>query len=399
MREKKPVASAGSAPEPAASSEPARFNTAEGGALDQVRGPFTFPNVTMRVMPLLANERTLQSFCDDYLNSGVKTAFEYVEGSDWQLKAPPLEAGHGLPCNMFRAWGRYVYMITTSYEEMSSDMNVGWWARRHVAFAFPVKWYRYSPKGEWVLMSSALVTPYSFADSGPAVTTGREMQGRPVVRAKIESPPSSWLDEAGPVRSRELLRLTTGVYPALNVDQKLEKRLLLEITGRDVLPADNEERWSQLASGWGERLVQELQRKRNPTYRPVGRNGLDTIQALALEILSGRRPINHLSLKQFRDAEDPKRACYQAVTLSPETLEHVYDLREIDERLHVAIHRYPSQPIVEALGLEVKWTDAKKSSVIEYLQPIRPFWLRAKVRADLGEDIFWRAGRIGRAHV
>ena len=43
--------------------------------------------------------------------------------------------------------------------------------------------------------------------------------------------------------------------------------------------------------------------------------------------------------------EHPEEACYQAITCQEQIIEHVYDCREIDDLVHVALHRYPTLPI------------------------------------------------------
>src|SRR5262249_29772101 len=95
-----------------------RYNTTLGTSLD-LTGPFDFPNTTLRVLPLLANEDSLNRFLQKYLNKELAPAGQ-----------------------RFEAWGRYVYLVATSYEEMASDSNnVGAWADNDVVFYVPVRWY------------------------------------------------------------------------------------------------------------------------------------------------------------------------------------------------------------------------------------------------------------------
>jgi len=67
-----------------------------------------------------------------------------------------------------------------------------------------------------------------------------------------------------------------------------------------------------------------------------------------------------------------------------------YDLREIEDTIHVGIHRYPSLPIVEKLGLKVKCTRTGAQAV-DVLQPVRPFWMRVGLKDYLGQNLCWRA--------
>ncbi len=353
------------------------YNTARGGATEAVTGPFYFPNVTQRVLPLLATHEKLRSFCEEYLDN------DFV---------------------VFEPWGAYVYLIVTTFEEMASETyNVGWWASRQVTFSFPVRWYKRKdlrggpviPKRaeeEFELVGTGLVSPFAFTDSDLGATTGREVQGLPMVKAAIESPESSWLEDSGPARMSDLLRLSTNVYPGFNAGQKTQDELLLKITTRNNIPENDDLAWRKVAGEWGERLYAELEERLY--LRTVWAEQFDNLRALSIELLRGEggQPINEVSLRQFRDIDDPESACYQAITVTRTTIEDLHELREIEDPLHVAIHRYPNQPLVKLLGLRVKSTDASGSSVVDYLEPIRPFWMKVAMRVNLGEDIFWRAG-------
>jgi hypothetical protein len=118
---------------------------------------------------------------------------------------------------------------------------------------------------------------------------------------------------------------------------------------------------------------------------------LGQLRSASMEVLFRCTPINHIAFKQFRDAKEPDTACFQALNVYPEEIDRIHDMRPIDEVLHVAVHRYPTAPIVDLFGLDVKWTDVSKGQPVDYLQAIRPFWMKADVSADLGRDVRWRA--------
>ncbi len=352
--------------EPEAAGRKHPYNTARGAATQAIAGPFRFPNVTQRVLPLLADWFRLERFCAEYLDN------DY---------------------SFFEPWGSYVYLNVMTFEEMSSETyNVGWWAHRLVRFSFPVKWFhrRGRERQQSDLLGVAMVTPFAYTDSDLGATTGREVQGLPMVKAAILSPRSSWLEDSGPARRSEMLQLRTKVFAGLHAGQEMQERLLLEVTRRDVLPSHDDSAWKSLVATWGERLYAELYTR--SSVRAEHPERFDAVKALALELLRGdAEPFNEISLRQFRDVEEPERACYQSITLTRTTIEELFELAEIEDRMHVAIHRYPTQPIVETLGLRIKRTDASGGSVVDYLQPMRPFWARLALRMDLGEDVFWRA--------
>jgi hypothetical protein len=426
---------------------PHLYNTAEGSAVQQVYGPFEFPNATVRVLPLMADWNKLRRFTDAYLNFPAtdeppsEERQTQVHSDEW-LKIWPSEEDrwpkgskkptdvpaylHGLPMtgptasgNLFIPWGRYVYMTVTSYEEIASELNIGWWARRRVTFSYPVKWYQWTEKdpdghdvsikapgrsrgkdreitGYWALKSFGVVSPFMYVDTTTAATVGREMQGWTVAEAEIECPPTEWLLDASGTHGTNLLSLRTDVMAALNANQQTEQELLVEVTSRDPVPRTDEEAWREIAAKWGERQVVEAEAKAREAFQTPAhdwdpRRRLTWLKSTAMEVLFRGAPINHIALKQFRDAEDPNEACLQALNIYPEEIDRIHDLRPIDDTLHVAVHRYPTAPIVELFGLDVKWTDTGRGQPIDYLQVIRPFWMRADVKAHLGRDVVWRA--------
>jgi hypothetical protein len=265
----------------------------------------------------------------------------------------------------------------------SSSNNIGWWAEREVTFAVPVKVY----KGD-ALISLALLTPFVYANSGRAVISDREVNGRPAVAATIDAPPDVWLTRSGPVAERSMLRLATETFPALNLGQRAERRTLLEIDERPILPYNADVEWRMVAETWGVQMAEELERK---TYEAATRReDVANAKALALELLAYRLPFNWVILKQHRDAAHIDRACYQAVVRTARSITHIYDAREIETNVHVRVHKSSGHPIVETLGLAVKSVDSIGGCVVQNLQPWRPFWMRIAIEENLGEVIAWR---------
>lgn len=353
-----------------------RYNTTLAGADQTVTGPFRFANVTLRVLPLLADPDRLRVFCDAYLNH------EHAR------------------CGYFEPWGRYVYVIATHFGPVTSETNdVGWWARRNVVVTVPVlrRAHRGGP-----IWSAGMVSPYYFADSDIAVITDREVNGIPALKGSIVSPPDSWMGDSGPLAERQLLRLETSIFPALNIGQSAQKRLLMEIVAGDALVAEDVAGWRTVRDCWGERIIEELKRK--TAIAGSCNVELKNATALALEIMANRKPINQIALKQFRDVGQPDLACYQSIVQSGIEIEILDDLREIETPIHLRIHSYPSIPIARKLGLVVKHRSSRKSPIggrawqgalVDYFQPVRPFWMRAVLRTANGKDLVWRS-HLGR---
>ena len=352
------------------------FNAARGAALQAIPGPFEYPDVTARVFPLLADKTRLWELCHRYLTS---TLDDRVLDEDDMT---------------FEPFGTYVYLTVTSFGDQRGAMwseknNIGAWKDREVKFHVPVKWYR---KGEerLELLSVASISPFSFANTNAHVDSDREITGRRTEKATIETPAGSWLEESGPAADATWLTLCTEVLPALGVGQKAVERTLLEIVNRDVLPPEDITGWRHVAEQWGWTMVKELRRKTD-LRRKHEKEFLD-LKAASLGILTSRARFNEVVLRQCRDSQDPFHACFQALLLERSEVREIYDVREIEEKVHIAVHLYPSHPIVETLGLRCKKVSSTGASVVQYLQPVRPFWVRFGMAKALARNVARREG-------
>lgn len=365
------------------------YNTSIGSATQPVVGPFHMPDVTLQIFPLLADNGKLTELVDQYFMQSNASPHESQEGtledSKDKSKSPQLT---------FKPAGNYVYMIVQvtgdEYGTMwSANNNIGWWNNKSVLFCVPVKRYR-----NGCFDGLAMITPYGFADSGRATATDREVNGRHTLNADIDSPANSWLKESGPIHSRELLNLKTEVFEAVGYGEPATRESLLKLDTADLLSDDDTLGWTKLVEDWAPVLLSELKRKvqikadidsaATAKGQPVD---MDLLSSLALQVLVNDIPIHWLTLKQYRDAEDPKYACYQALVQTQRTINKIYDLREIHEPVHVYLQRFPSLPIAEVLGLKLKSVMSQGGEVWQIVQPIRPFWMRVSLREDLGEVI------------
>ncbi len=344
------------------------YNDTLGAATQPVVGPFHFPDVTVQVYPLLADQARLNDFVDGYLN---------------KLFKPPRD---GKPKMKFETMGAYAYLIVNVIGDKrgtmwSSNNNIGWWAEREVSFCIPVKWYDEHDK----LISLAMIEPFVYANKDRAVITDREVNGRNSVVATIDSPNDVWMSPDGPASERRLLHVATQIFPALNLGQRAEERKLIEIDQCDVLPPEDKEGWRGIAATWGRFLVDDLKRK---TWLASAQSRqLEDAKALALEILAHGAPMNRITLKQYRDADEVDHACYQALVHTQRAITRVYDIREIQDRVHVRLHQVAGHPIAQVLGLKIKSVHSAAGNVVDILQPIRPFWMHIAMKEELGSII------------
>jgi len=327
--------------------QPDAYNTALGAATLPISGPLHFPDLTVQVYPLRADPEILAQFV-------TWSWTRLFEGGD---ERPKLE---------LELVGAFVYLIVETVGSEHGRMwsgteNIGQWKEREVSFAIPVRW-----KLDGELVGLAMIEPLIFTDKPRAVATDREVIGRNSFMALIDSPPDVWAAPGGPQAPRNLVRVSTESFVELGygLESKSQTLIAIDEGGAPARPRAEDRARKDRALG----------------------GAVEAVQAMALEILARGAPLNRLSLKQYRDAADFDRACYQAVVHSQRRIERVHAIGEIAPTPRIALHRLASYPIVEMLGLRVRQTHSG-TSVVDELEPVRPFWLRASVGEDLGRVV------------
>lgn len=373
------------------------FNTSVASAVDDaVTGPFQFTGTTIRVLPLLAKRAKLQDFLDKtYINDQLlpgavskdRTTRKNFRLALWSR--PPSQVNEGPPIGGDHA---YVYVTATSFGGVTSKTNdVGDWAKYELSFLIPVKFECQSEGGKWEVQGVGLVPAYSFVDDSAAAVARTEVQGIPTLRANFKRPENVWLQEGeANFGSRQtVLRVDSEVFTAFHVGQQAVIEPILEISARD--DGSTAGQWDSQVNPatWAELQRLELGTKNGAAV--VNPEKYNLVRSLALEILGNRVPIALYTLKQFPDVADPGKACYQALVRVSRVFDEVFDCREIEETLRVCIHDFPSLSLVDKLGI-VANTVGQGAGVTYEAHAIRPFYIRATVREELGEQLLSRSG-------
>ncbi|MGP1676449.1 MAG: hypothetical protein ACTS6J_04750 [Burkholderiales bacterium] len=358
--------------------ESALFNSTLGGAVDAVSGPFQFSEMTMRVLPLLAEKEKLRAFLHNYLNTPLQDAdlhFSLWAASDEEA---PSHA--------------HVYLTASNFEDVTSTTNnVGDWAKYELTFLIPVI-KEEKVDGKWQTTGVGLFPAFSYVDNIMAAVARSEVLGIPTNMAEFEQPGNSWMCTGGAFAGAEqmLLRVKSQVLPAVAVGTKTSMETIVEISKRDPLGGLAKDEWRVVADRWSAILRAEQKRKKD-TKLAYGQQMTEACR-LGLSLLQNEFPFAIYTLKQFRDVTDPDKACYQSIACIPRTIKDVLDLREVEEPLTLVVHEFPTQPIVSLLGL-VGFTAASDSSGIAYaMQPLRPFVIRMTMQEGLGEYLLARSG-------
>ncbi len=402
-----PATSATAATSPPEPSAP-RFYPALSSAIESITGPFRFSGTTLRVLPLLAMKDKLQAFLDKSINSALQdSVLDRDDGCHklrlrvWARPEMPVgksvreEEGQLLPDGAKSIGGQYayVYLAATSYKEVTSATNnVGDWARFELNFLVPVCWEREGPAGEWVTEGVGVVPAYFFVDENIAAISRFEGQGLGARTANFVQPASAWLSDGVDVDKprQSLLRMDAEVWTALEAGQQALVQPLVEIVQNEDNAGLGHLAAQDKAYAWAQALRLEQGTKKSAKARFPQR--AKVARALALELLGNQAPLAMYSLKQFRDAADPDKACFQSLVRVSRHLQEVVDVCEIEETLAVRIYDFPNLSIVETLGLVATCLDNDGAGVLYSAQAIRPFNVRGTMVESLAEQLMTRTG-------
>lgn len=340
------------------------FNTTMGAASPVVTGPFHFPAARFTVLPLLAHAAPLRDMLERNLN-------EPLAGSEH-----------------FELWGAdpdgyaYVYMIVKDRGEVASDTNsIGDWAEMCVTLYVPVK---RAQAGE--AAQGGLFAVQAFAQGTTQACTLSELYGIPAMEAMFVAPPTA-VDHTYRPEPCSLLCVNAETLPAIGLGQEARNANVLELIDRGDRAHVANAPLSQHAELFCRALRVETARK---WQLPDGAKQLGRVRAL--ELLTLERPLHVYTLKQFRDAVEPQRACYQALVRIPHVLREVQQIQEITRLISVQIQEYPALQLVRRLGLVARETSLVEGRTVHTLDAVRPFWIEAGLELKNGERLQYRAG-------
>jgi hypothetical protein len=316
------------------------------GASEEVSGPYHFPKMTLRVMPLRAEQNKLQNLLDRYLENDF---FQFEVAG--QIKD---ELGlHGVVC-----------LIGANFEEMTAAGDPGTkYSDRELTFAVPVLW---SEKRTPRIKSPALIPLYIFSGTDWNAVTSYEVYGQLSLKSKFVSPDSSWLvDATGPRKAEPLVTVKTELFPELGKSQEAKNTTVLEV------------------------------------FSAPGAADRGSIQSYLKELGLGHfltgNEFHSISLKQVMDAKDCGRANYQAVVALLRQFTGIKDSAGNATTgklapLSVKVFDYPTFPIVGGLGLIPEACDDTGPYPIFTLKPIDPFWVSGAMVGDTGLEMCSRVG-------
>ncbi len=310
------------------------------GAGAEIGGTKTFPDFTMRVLPLKADEAVIARLCDEVFSD---TPYSFVPVTP------------------------YVLMIADQFKDMRAATNpLEQWADSELTFAIVA---RCESRSSNTGARLAIVPLLGFAGSEWNAISHREVEGRFTLASDFVAAHARGMQDLPPVESaswRSLFTLRTSICPTLNEDEQTRRWILLEL-GEETGNATKAEQPDEPIDKW--------------------------LEALGLAAMARARRFESIGLKQFRDATDASRACYQALVALEQEYGAGTEAGWMRERLEVTIHEFDSMQIAKKFGLQHdrEKTDRQGRKALVF-EPVKPFWMRGEMKQGPGTNLCWRAG-------
>ncbi|WP_029919350.1 hypothetical protein [Nevskia soli] len=307
--------------------------------------PLRITNVTAYGFALKARRHKLQAFIDQQLNAA----------SDGELRYSAVE----VPCDRDASFMFHCY--NDARHCTPEPEIIGHMPDREAAFLIPVWQHR---RGS-LLPQLRVWIPYLFIDVSEGLVTGREVWGYRKSFAKIELP-------TGPANASYL-----------SCEPILFKKFAPDTAGQwgKIIQVRGTSRNGQVQPVWTEyqHMAREL----------IERIGLDSgLAKVADELFNlylSKHPLPVINLKQFRDAVDSSRACYQALVSSPCEIIDWKGGHFLDGDYEIEIATCDSHQIVNDLGLA---DQVGPDSTL--IKPLYGFWCDMGFRTLAG-SIEWQA--------
>lgn len=224
----------------------------------------------------------------------------------------------------------------------------------------------------------AWFVPYIFVSNSPALVSGREVYGIPKEIGGFKIPPISQFQEP--------FSLHTYTWKTLTAQTEAKWEQLIRVSSKNV---DSE---SQLPKTW----ASYSEAVTNITQLLFENDGIIEIPGLGLPLnllnylLNAEIPV--VMLKQFRDEENGKQACYQAIVEIPMKVSRFHAGRllsfdSLGSQFEVTFYDFASHPIVKELGL---YKGSLQPEQPVNIQPKLAFWLNFDFTVENATTV-WKA--------
>ncbi len=356
-----------------------------------------YTDVVARIYPLRAKIDVLRHFCELYLN-------HFPEH-------PETESGV-VPVRFYPA-ASFVLLEVVNYGKMASNIaNAGWFSQHELAFGLPLEMQEFSD-GHWSFVKWAMCYPFIYVDSALSMSGGRQVYGwtkeffhvdaqapifqptgpKLMLHASLEIPS----DKAGETHIRTFLTVSQDqlAYSARSIIP-------------DVLIAIPRAITSSLQAAYGllgastdappDSIFSMLQRFYGKAYSSLGLGAPADTSAASPNSRYSLPPVSLITFKQFRDAVNPKKACFQGIVETQMRVDSIKDARLMSDLsapdssagVTLALLDDEAQPVVKMLGIETEMNGATDSKGMVRIKPLMPFWVEMDVSMGCALRQVWR---------
>jgi len=296
----------------------------------------------MNDLPGYVERGSKQTFVPPYRASGARI-YGFILESDPAALGELLDRALNRPSGGRTAYRPGLPLVFLTFADILSlasttppDSRIGWVPERDVAFwVLGVATKKEGPVE--VAESIAFYQPYLFVDSPQALLTGREVQGFPKEYANI--------DMTREESNTGSMSVRTHVFPKFEPTTEIQVRELMRVSPVPGSVGDADlSRFETLAE-----LLAYVGKEVLSGAAKVPLPGLKFLFELREELANKEVPC--VFLKQFRDARDGARACYQAIVHVPMRVTAFRGGGLLPGRYRLELADFASHPIAKELGL------------------------------------------------
>lgn len=309
------------------------------------RGPYLQRDARIAAFLFPAERDALHRLCRRYLSAPTNGAWDYVPA---------------MP---------YVAMLYAEMDVLSTDARdqaLGWSHARELSFWTPVVGRR-KAGGLWTPDHAAWFLPCLYVDNPSALVTGREVYGFPKMWGRFEPPTII----QNPEFALDAWRFETADAPgATEAPGRMQR--LAEMKRRNTEDA------LVSAITWGNWDVARAEIVRLLSQMETS---VDAETLRELFDLEGTE-IPLVFLKQFRDAADIRRACYQAIIRTSARLDTFHQGGILEHTYYLKLSPHANHPLGKLLGLQTNQQ--------ERVQALLGFWIHVDFTLAHGAEV-WKA--------
>src|SRR6266498_2239729 len=272
------------------------------------RGPYLQKDARLAAFLFKADIEQLTTLCNQTLN--VSEAFEY--------RYVPMTSSLMLV---------FADMLVSSLDER--DTRVGFIPETEVSF-WVLTVAMQKTQGGYIPHHLAWFLPYLLVDEGNAIATGREVFGFNKLAAQFQKPETIQRPE-----------FTTDVlgFKVFGADSIAQRGRLLSLSASSAMDQNQPSDLTSIKN----KIVDELFKNMRSSL------GAGMVE-FAARFINGHIPL--VFLKQFRDAQNTRKACYQRLIEAPLKVEMFYQGGLLPEPYTLSIASMASHPLAPNLGLK-----------------------------------------------